>query len=79
MVDATHYYASGERLLCCHPAPGAVRPPSTDKEVVTMPNIAAWLNQPQVLNVTGGIAMALWAAMIVGGIAYLFAAARSAR
>ena len=44
-----------------------------------MPNIAAWLNQPRVLNITGGIAMAIWAAMIVGGIAYLVTAAGSAR
>ena len=44
-----------------------------------MPNIAAWLDQPEVLNVTGGIAMVIWAVWIVGGIAYLLAAARSAR
>ncbi len=44
-----------------------------------MPNIAAWCDRPEVLNVTGGIAMVIWAALIVGGIAYLFAAARSAR
>lgn len=44
-----------------------------------MPNIAAWLDQPEVLNVTGGVAMVIWAVWIVGGIAYLFAAARSAR
>lgn len=44
-----------------------------------MPNIAAWFDQPAVLNVTGGIAMVVWAAMIVGGIAYLFSCIRSAR
>jgi hypothetical protein len=49
------------------------------KEVVTMPNIAAWLDQPEVLNVTGGIAMVIWAAWIVGGIAYLFSCAKDAR